>query len=307
LQTFRSDLEKFAALKLEAVEIPVHGLDAIKNGRLDRRRVENILGILRDFDFQYSVHSPNPLNLMAEEGFPKHYSVFQASLEFAGAISAGVLVYHAGRFIPEETFCLPLVPRRDQEREKVLLEQEREALRKLSEEFPEVVIAAENARPYLYHSPYCYGEKIDPLRDQVKAVNRPNVQIALDIGHMYMSSQFYSFDPVEAARAVKDLIAHIHIHDNFGGTIYYNEKIQTHLIPLGKGDAHMPVGWGAVPFSSILPTFSHSYSGLIIMELRNRYFNHLQKSKANLVQLLNSFTSESPLRSGVALGPSAAG
>ena len=304
LSTLRSDLEKFAALKLEAVEIPVHGVDAIKNGVLDRRRVRSVLGILREFDFRYSVHSPNPLNLMDEEDFPEHYSVFQASLEFAGEIGARVLVYHAGRFIPEETFCLPLVPRRDPDREKRLLEQEKAALRKLAEEFPELVIAVENARPYLYHSPYCYGERIDLLKEQIISVNRPNVQITLDTGHLFMSSRFYAFGPVDAARSVKDLIVHTHVHDNFGGAIYYNQKIQTHQIPLGKGDAHMPVGWGAVPFSSILPAFSHSYSGLMIMELRNRYFGNLQESRANLMLVLNAMSSGPSLDPEATLRPS---
>lgn len=307
LQTLRSDLEKFAALKLEAVEIPVHGLDAIRNGTLDPRRVQSILGILRDFDFRYSVHSPNPLNLMEEGNFAKHYSVFQTSLEFAAEIGAKVLVYHAGRFIPEETFCLPLIPQRDPQRERRLLEQEKEALRKLAGEFPGVVIAVENARPYLFHSPYCYGEKLASLKEAVAAVNRSNVQVTLDIGHLSMAAQFYSFDPVEAVRNVKDLIVHTHVHDNFGGAVYYNEKIQTHQIPLGRGDSHMPVGWGEVPIALILSSYLQSYSGLMIMELRNRYFSHLKESKTNLVQLLKSLTSGSLQLPGTALGPVPAG
>lgn len=288
LASFRNDLAKFAALGMEAAEIPVHGVDAIKNGVLDRRRLQSILAILGEFDFRYSVHSPNPLNLMDEEDFETHLSVFQASLEFAAEIGAPVLVYHAGRFIPEETFCLPLVPIRDVEREKKLLEQERGALRKLSEECPQVVIAVENARPYLYHSPYCYGERIDLLRDLVKDVNRPNVRVTLDTGHLFMSSRFYGFDPAEAAGSVKNLIVHTHVHDNFGGAIYYNQKTQTHQIPMGKGDAHMPVGWGSVPFSSILSAYLPSYSGVLIMELRSRYFSNLNESKNTLAQLLHS-------------------
>jgi sugar phosphate isomerase/epimerase len=307
LQTFRSDLEKFAALKLEAVEIPVHGLDAIKNGTLDPRRVQSIQEILRDFDFRYSIHSPNPLNLMDEWNFAKHYSVFQTGLEFAATIGAKILVYHAGRFIPEETFCLPLNPQRDPDRERKLLEQEKESLQKLAGEFPGVVIAVENARPYLFHSPYCYGEKLDSLKEAVAAVNRSNVQVTLDIGHLYMAAQFYSFDPVEAVRNVKDLIVHTHVHDNFGGAVYYNEKIQTHQIPLGRGDSHMPVGWGEIPIALILSSYLQSYSGLMIMELRNRYFPHLKESKTNLVRLLNSFASGSLLRPGAALGPVPAG
>ena len=303
LHAFRKDLATFASLGMEAVEIPVHGVDAIKNGILDRIRVRTVRGILREFEFRCSVHSPNPLNLMDEEDFLKHYSVFQASLEFAGEIGARVLVYHAGRFMPEETFCLSLAPRRDPDREKRLLDQEREALRQLADEFPEVAIAVENARPYLFHSPYCYGERIDLLQDQVREVNRPNVQITLDTGHLFMSSRFYRFDPEEAVRSMKDLIVHTHVHDNFGGAIYYNQKIQTHQIPLGKGDAHMPVGWGAVPFSSLLSAYLPSYSGLMIMELRSRYFGNLQESKASLLQVIDSLNSRPALRSAPALFP----
>jgi sugar phosphate isomerase/epimerase len=114
------------------------------------------------------------------------------------------------------------------------------------------------------------------------------VQITLDAGHLFVSSRFYHFVPEKATCSMKDLIVHTHVHDNFGGAIYYNQKIQTHQIPLGKGDSHMPVGWGDVPFSSILSAFLPSYSGLIIMELRSRYFGNLNESKNNLVQLLNS-------------------
>jgi sugar phosphate isomerase/epimerase len=265
------------------------------------------LEILPDFSFQYSIHSPNPLNLMDEKNFSRHYSVFQASLEFTGEIGARVMVYHAGRFIPEETFCLPLLPVRDADREKRLLEQETKALRKLAEEFPEILIAVENARPYLFHSPYCYGERMDFLRNQVRDVNRPNVQITLDTGHLFMSSRFFAFDPVEATRSVKELIEHTHVHDNFGDAIYYNEKIQTHQIPMGKGDSHMPVGWGAVPISSILSTYLQSYSGLIIMELRNRYFGNLKESKVNLQHLIDSLNPGTALRSSPALFPPSAG
>ena len=117
LNAFRRGLEKYAELGMKAVEVPVHGLDAIRQGVLVRKRVHEIFGILQDFDFTYSVHSPNPLNLMDCSDPDLHYSVFQSSLEFAGRIGAKILVYHAGRFIPEETFGTPLIPERDKEKE----------------------------------------------------------------------------------------------------------------------------------------------------------------------------------------------
>jgi len=291
LNTLRNDLETFAALGMEAVEIPVHGLDAIRGGVLDIQRLQDILRILNDFNFSYSVHSPNPLNLMDEQQPDLHLSVFKATLDFAAAIAARAIVYHAGRFIPEEAFGLPYPPDQDPKRGLRLLDMEMEKLSRVADEYPRTVIAVENARPYLYHSPYCYGERLDSLKGLVEQINRPNVRITLDIGHLYMSSRFYGFDPVEAVHGLRDLIAHTHIHDNFGGSIYYNEKIQTHQIPFGRGDSHMPVGWGRIPFTDILSEYIQSYAGMWIMELRNRYFKDLKESRANLIRLLKHFRS----------------
>jgi sugar phosphate isomerase/epimerase len=105
-----------------------------------------------------------------------------------------------------------------------------------------------------------------------------------------MASKFYGFDPIMAVCNIKDLIAHTHIHDNFGNAVYYHEKQQTHQIPFGKGDSHMPVGWGEIPFREILSTFIDSYDGMFMMELRSRYFEHIRESMENLDKILsNSF------------------
>ena len=72
LSRLRQDLEYFAQIGLEAVELPVHGLDAIKNGRLDEAQIAKINRIISDFDFTYSVHAPNPLNLMNRDSLPMH-------------------------------------------------------------------------------------------------------------------------------------------------------------------------------------------------------------------------------------------
>jgi sugar phosphate isomerase/epimerase len=287
LEVFQRDLEYFASLGMEAVEIPVHGLDVIKCGTLDDRRTKEVQEILRRFDFIYSVHSPNPLNLMDQWNSELHFSVFKASLEFTMAIGSNILVYHAGRFIPEETFPIQNGKGVSKQVALRLMEIEKEHLDRLSGEYSTVTICVENARPYLFHSPYCYGERIDFLREQLVDINRENVRIALDIGHLYMAAQYYEFNPVQAVEEIKDLIAHTHVHDNFGGTIYSHEKIQTHQIPFGRGDAHMPVGWGKIPIAEILNAYLSTYPGMLIMELRNRYFLHTQESQENLKGILN--------------------
>ncbi len=287
-EKLRRDLDEFAALGLEAVELPVHGLDAVIHGRLHRGRLEEMKAILWDYGFAYSVHTPNRLNLMDEDNRDLHERVFRSSLEFASEIGAGVAVYHAGRYVSEERFAIPGCLMLSEEERRDLLEREARTLRDLADEFPAVCICIENARPYLYHSPYCYAEQPRALLDQVVRVARPNVLITLDVGHLFLAAGHYGFDPVEEAAAIREFIGHVHVHDNFGLPVYYTEKQQTHLVPFGRGDLHMPVGWGGIPFEAILKTFSGSYDGLLISELRSRYFEYTGESVENLKAVLRN-------------------
>ena len=294
LDALRSDLEHYRKINMEAVELPVHGLDAIKNGLLDKRQVKRVKEILKDFDFEYSVHSPNPLNLMDKENLELHMSVFRASLEFASEIGSKIMVYHSGRFIPEERFPINGNLKISSDEKQRLIDIEAKSLNRLSTDYPDIFICLENARPYLFHSPYCYAERPDALKEQVERIGRENIRITLDIGHLYMAARFYSFDPVEAVAGIKELIAHTHVHDNFGDAVHHYEKQQTHQIPFGRGDSHMPVGWGEIPISKILSTYFESYHGILMMELRSRYFDHVEESRINLEVLLPSFEPLNP-------------
>jgi sugar phosphate isomerase/epimerase len=296
LSRLRRDLEHFAGIGLDAVELPVHGLDAIKNGRLDAARVTKIRSIIGDFDFAYSVHAPNPLNLMNRDCLELHEKVFQSSLEFAVAVGAPILVYHAGRFIAEETFPVHSRKHFSEFEKQDLLSQERELLQKLAGQFPQVTICLENARPYLFHSPYGYAEQPELLRGQVEKIERPNVKINLDFGHLSLAAHHYGFDPVTAAEFLGPLVAHCHVHDNFGRPVHHYEKQQTHQLPFGRGDSHLPVGWGEIPIAAILAEFISNYQGMLLMELRSRYFQETAESQRNLKEILEVLKQEDKVK-----------
>jgi len=285
LGRFTRDLEQLRAMGLGAVELPAHGLDLVINGRLNLKRQSAVLEILKGFRFAYSIHSPNPINLM-DKNEALHTDVLLATLEFARQIKARAVVYHAGRFIPEEEFNIFPVRSLTQKERQGLLEKEALVLQSISAQYPDVTIAIENARPYLSQGPYCYGEFIDQLKRQVERVNRGNVKINLDFGHLFMTACFYGYDLLEAVESIRHLVAHTHIHDNFGASVHHWEKQQTHQLPFGKGDSHMPVGWGSVPIKSILDILLPGYKGLLMMELRSRYFDAIPESKQNLEALL---------------------
>lgn len=286
LQALRRDLAAFQNFDLTAAEISIHGLDAIKNGRLDRHRTAEIKTIMSDFPYHYSAHVPNPLNLMDRQYQTLHRDVLHASLEFAAESGATVLVYHPGKFLAEEEFAVTAPVTLAQDEQQRLLDMEAIVLQEAADCFPTVTIAMENARPYLRHSPYCYAELPGELLKQIRRIDRANVRMTLDFGHLQMASRFYNLNPVDEIRHCGPLIAHCHVHDNFGNPVNYAEKNQMHQLPFGKGDSHMPVGWGNIPFSEIFATFIETYAGLLICELRSRYFEQTGESARNLAALM---------------------
>jgi sugar phosphate isomerase/epimerase len=286
LKALRRDLTAFLGFGLTAAEISVHGLDLVRNGRLDQERAQDVAAILRNYPFCYSAHAPNPLNLMEQHNPELHRAVLTASLEFCALSGIDLLVYHPGRYLAEEEFAVSTridLPPDEKER---LLAREAELLQEAADGFPEVTIAMENARPYLLHSPYCYAEIPEELLARVKAVNRGNVRITLDFGHLHMAARHYGFDAAGSVRLLAPYIAHCHVHDNFGAAVYYHEKLQTHLVPFGRGDAHMPVGWGDIPFHTLLGGMMDTFDGMMICELRGRYFDRTGEAAQALAGIL---------------------
>jgi len=285
LASFRQHLDYFTRFSLDAIEIPIHCLNVIRHGFLDRKLTNETIQILRDYDFIYSVHAPDHLNLMDSTCNELHLSVLRSTMEFAAGIGAHIVVCHAGQYMPYNQFAVSEKAVMVTDKNLDLLAIEENSLRDLSKEFPSINIAVENARPYLLHSPYCYAERADTLRKQILKINCENVKVNLDIGHLYLAKTFYGFDLFEELHLIGDMIVHCHIHDNFGLPTYYHEKEQPHLVPFGRGDCHMPVGWGKVPILDILKCLTPGYNGILVMELRGRYYEFIQESLENLTKL----------------------
>ncbi|HSL62599.1 MAG TPA: sugar phosphate isomerase/epimerase [Desulfotignum sp.] len=286
LDQLNQDLQAYEKIGIKAVELPVHGLDAILNGTLNPARTRQVISLVSDFDFCYSIHSPNPVNLMDKRDPALHKAVLLASLEFARQIRATVVVVHSGRFIPEEDFAVTRARSLTASEQMRMLDKEAQYLQEIADQYPDILIALENARPYLSQSPYTYAERLEPLREQILRVDRDNVKINLDVGHLFMASRFYQFDPVAAVKTIQDLVVHAHVHDNFGGTVHHWEKQQTHQLPFGRGDSHMPVGFGRIPIQAILEILLPDFDGLLIMELRSRYFFDTKTSLDSLSALV---------------------
>ncbi len=288
LTSLRKVLDKVERVDFDVVELPVHGLDVIVGGKIRRERLKEIKRILCDYPFTYSLHCPERLNLMNLENIEMEKRVFKSSIDFAYEIGARVLVYHPGRYRSEIKMLLKSSGEKS-------MEEKLKDLRKIEQEIVRcfipllkdagVILAMENARPFLGERNYTYAEDIGKLVDQVKEIDHKNVGITLDFGHAYLYATYSDKDFLEEISMVRPYLRHIHIHDNFGYPCYFQEKDQNLLVAHGRGDMHMIPGWGRIPFQEAFRILK-PVGCFVVLEVRPRYFEYISEGKSVLEILL---------------------
>ncbi len=118
-------------------------------------------------------------------------------------------------------------------------------------------------------------ERVAPVLEFVRRVDRPNVGLTFDVGHAFLAAHYFGFDYLKAVQAAHPLLIHLHVTDNFGRfdplrlenfTLYRTQRPRD-ILPVGRGDLHLPVGWGAIPYEE---TFARlrGYRGTVITEYR---------------------------------------
>lgn len=285
LAILRRELDYYYELGFTQVELAPHGVGAIYCGCLDQNRVKEIQALLAEYPFRYTVHGSNPLNLMSGDEVDRQG--FIASMEFTADIGAEIMVYHAGRYLAEEKFLFASQLKPTPFEKEVLWERECAELQTLGNIAAQygIRIAVENARPYLDVPNYCYAESLEELARMIEAVNHSQVGITLDTGHAYLAACRYDDDLLAGISLIEPYVCHIHLHDNFGRCCASWEKKQYELAAMGRGDMHMPIGWGKVPVSEILDRLPQ-YHGSITLEMRPRYREHYREALNNVQALL---------------------
>jgi sugar phosphate isomerase/epimerase len=265
-------LEFIEKTGFDSIELTPEDFDAIMTGELERKNADSLKKVLSSFHFRISVHVPLLLNLFNREYPALHLLVLEKTLEFASIIGADLLVYHPGRYVDSSEFARFGRENLSVEEKRRLKDGEINSVRILADKYQHITIAFENLRSYLDHSPYSYAEYPRELADQVRSVERKNVGVMIDTGHLLIASNCLGFDPVESVIASGIEPVHFHINDNHGIPTYYTEKDKKGQLPFGRGDEHLVPGLGRFPFTEFLKNF-RSYSGRYVIELTNRYFN----------------------------------
>ena len=247
-----SELEFFKSIGFDYIEIPAAGLDVIARGRIIRKRLERVKEILSNYNFRYTVHAPDVINLKIKTN-PWHYKVMEATIEFAGEINAEVVVYHYGNV--DHSIDIP---------EKLQRKTEIIALRTLGELAKErgVTIAIENV-----------AHPVSEVLRLMKAVDHPNVRLLIDVGHLYILASYIGLDFYKELKTGLPHAVELHLSDNFGESSQTYQKIpdvEAFRFVYGIGDLHLPIGEGDIPYNRVLKLIRESeFNGIVILEINS--------------------------------------
>ena len=112
-----------------------------------------------------------------------------------------------------------------------------------------VTLAIENLYPFL---PDSYAPLPSEIAQQLNDIDHPNVKCCLDISHGYLNCTYRNAHFIDEIKHMAPLSEHIHMHDSHGMLMKsmwtWN---QAEASAYGKGDLHLPLGWGDIPFEKI--------------------------------------------------------
>jgi len=259
IENLERDLKFFQDIGYDYAEIPVDAVDVIRCGKLDPRQMQDLKAMLNNLNLKYTVHAPVALDLRDVDNLEIQKALFQACIDFTAEIGAEIFVYHYNQKTQD--------PNREQALYQGMLEIADYA------EYKGIQICVENIEI----------DTVQNVVEFVERIGRKNVGMTFDFGHAFLASVRFGFDFLESVRLAKPHIRHIHVHDNFGrfeeqrllGYDQYKLIPYRRLIALGKGDLHLPPGWGSVPLNEAFELLK-DYEGVFMLE----YYYHRYRPQA---------------------------
>jgi sugar phosphate isomerase/epimerase len=96
LRQLETELAYYDELGYQLVEINPLSFALIVHGELRRAQLANYLAVLKNFDFRYTVHGLDRLNLAYDSQHQLCQQIMVCQIEICRAVGASRLVYHSG-------------------------------------------------------------------------------------------------------------------------------------------------------------------------------------------------------------------
>lgn len=270
LSDFADELDMIETLGVESIELPTHNMDLLAGGRIRRPMLETLKRACAGRDIGYSVHGPLAINFMDEVyRLPRHMEILEASLEVAAELGAEHYVMHSG-----------LAPIQQAAGLEAAYGRQRDYLSKAGD------IARQHNLLLCVETLFGgYDGKVHAswpsrLAAELEAVAHPNVMATLDFSHSYLQLDFDGGRSrfVEEIKAIAPFARHLHVHDSFGRQDDIWMFNESERMAYGHGDLHLPVGWGDIPWDTLMAECQFPEGVLFNIELNGRYWYAAQET-----------------------------
>ncbi|MBL8584230.1 MAG: TIM barrel protein [Rhizobiaceae bacterium] len=269
LSDFGDELDMIEDLGVESIEIPTFDMDLVVGGRVRRPQLKALARACAGRDIGYSVHGPLAINFMdAAWRLPRHFEVLLASMEVAAEIGAENYVLHSGLIVSQQSDAVEAGYMRQRE----WLSKAGEAARDLG-----LTICVET----LFGGFRGEEQTASPARlaTELAAIAHPNVMATIDFSHSYIKLDYdgQRDEFVSQMGRLAPFARHLHIHDSFGRQDDIWVYSEGERLAFGHGDLHLPVGWGDIPWATLMAECVFAPGVLFNIELNQRYWYAAQE------------------------------
>ena len=269
LSDFGAELDMIEALGVEFVELPTYDMDIVVGGRIRQPQLKRLKTACAGRSVGYSAHGPLAINFMDEAWrLPRHMEVLKASLEVAAEVGAENYVIHSGLVHTQQGAGVEAA----YERQREWLSRGGDLARGLG-----LVLCVDT----LFAGYKGEGHASSPSRlaAELAAIDHPNVLATLDFSHAYLKLDFDGRreDFVEEIKALAPFSRHLHVHDSFGRQDDIWMFTEGERLAYGHGDLHLPVGWGDIPWETLMAECEFPEGVLFNIELKDRYWYAAQE------------------------------
>jgi sugar phosphate isomerase/epimerase len=270
LSDFAEELDMIEALGVEAVELPTYDMDLVVGGKIRKPRLEALKRATAGRGVAYSVHGPLAINFMDEAyRLPRHLEVLEASLEVAAEVGAENYVIHSGLMPVQQSAGIAAA----YDRQREWLTKGGDIARRHG-----LVLCVETL--FAGFDGKAHASSPSRLAAELEEINHANVMATLDFSHAYLKLDFdgrrESF--VEEVKALAPYSRHLHIHDSFGRQDDIWMYAEGERLAYGHGDLHLPVGWGDIPWDTLMAECEFPEGVLFNIELKQRYWYAAQET-----------------------------
>jgi sugar phosphate isomerase/epimerase len=226
-------------------------------------------------DLRFTLHAPIAVNFMDETHGDLHLDLLLSSVRFAAEIGASVIVIHPGRVTPQA----------DVAARTRLLAVERDLVKRAADVAGRhgIRIGMENLNPNRdMMAGHQTSYALDPiaLAEQIDTIDHEAVCGVLDFAHGWLAAGKLGFDYLAHVRAFAPYVGHLHVTDNCGRPITAPYTADADHVAFGMGDLHLPIGWGTVPYNTLLADLPIRPGTVANLELAGIHVSELTASIA---------------------------